>query len=127
MKIEIKNNDRKTSMVVDGEVTLYDVYSGVGIQTDAGLFGVAQRDGGIEVMLDGTMLFASTSKPLEELELYGDLRVAVAMMATILEHPEGTQASEILERPAVANAVRHSRAYLEAILSQHRTTEGDPG
>lgn len=33
------------------EVTIRDCYIGVGIQTEQGLFGIAQRDGGIEVML----------------------------------------------------------------------------
>ncbi len=45
---------------IDGaEVTLSEVYSGVGIQTDMGLFGIAQRDGGIEVMLNGKTVWAS--------------------------------------------------------------------
>jgi len=39
--------------VEDGEIVLSDVFSGIGIRTDRGLFGIAQRDGGIEVMLDG--------------------------------------------------------------------------
>lgn len=53
MKIEVKSGD-------DGgaEVTLTEVYSGVGIKTDAGLFGIAERDGGIEIMLDGKTVWA---------------------------------------------------------------------
>ena len=39
------------------EVTLTDVFSGIGM-TDAGMFGIAQRDGGIEVMLDGKTVYA---------------------------------------------------------------------
>ena len=52
MKIQAK--------LIDGEpeVILSEVYSGVGIQTDAGLFGIAQRDGGIEVLLDGKTVWA---------------------------------------------------------------------
>lgn len=52
MKIQAK--------LVDGnpEVILSEVYSGVGIQTDAGLFGIAQRDGGIEVLLNGKTVWA---------------------------------------------------------------------
>ncbi len=41
------------------EVTLSEVYSGVSIQTDMGLFRIAQRDGGIEVMLNGKTVWAS--------------------------------------------------------------------
>ena len=53
MKIEVRTSD-------DGgaEVILSDVFSGVGIRTDAGLFGIAQRDGGIEVLLNGTTVWA---------------------------------------------------------------------
>jgi len=39
--------------IVDGEIVLSEVYNGIGIQTDMGLFGVAQRNGGIEVRLNG--------------------------------------------------------------------------
>jgi len=46
------------------DVTLQKVYNGVGIETDQGLFGIAQRDGGIEVMLNGKLVFSSSS--LEE-------------------------------------------------------------
>lgn len=62
MKIEVKTGD-------DGgaEVTLTEVYSGVGIRTDAGLFGIAQRDGGIEVMLNGKMVWARGAGAAEEL------------------------------------------------------------
>jgi hypothetical protein len=45
----------------DGEpaITLSEVFSGIGIETDMGLFGIAQRDGGIEVMLDGKTVWTS--------------------------------------------------------------------
>lgn len=41
------------------EVILSEVYSGVGIETDTGLFGIAQRDGGIEVQRDGKLVWSS--------------------------------------------------------------------
>jgi len=41
------------------EVVLSEVYSGVGIKTDMGLFGIAQRDGGIEVLLGGKTVWTS--------------------------------------------------------------------
>jgi hypothetical protein len=43
----------------EGDVTLSDVFLGVGIQTDLGLFGIAQRDGGITVLLDGKEVWTS--------------------------------------------------------------------
>ena len=45
----------------DGEpaISLSDVFSGIGIETDMGLFGIAQRDDGIEVMLDGKTVWTS--------------------------------------------------------------------
>jgi len=45
--------------VEDGDVVLSEVYSGIGIATDMGLFGIAQRDGGIEVMLEGKTVWTS--------------------------------------------------------------------
>jgi hypothetical protein len=45
--------------IVDGEIVLSEVYNGIGIQTDMGLFGIAQRDGGIEVMLNGKPAWTS--------------------------------------------------------------------
>lgn len=49
---------------VDGAgVVLDDVFSGIGIRTDMGLFGIAQRDGGIEVMLDGKTVWTSHELP----------------------------------------------------------------
>jgi hypothetical protein len=43
----------------DGELVFSEVYSGIGIKTDVGLFGIAQRDGGIEVMLNGRTVWTS--------------------------------------------------------------------
>lgn len=53
------------SNIVDGEavITLSEVYSGIGIKTDLGLFGIAQRDDGIEVMLDGFTVWTSHEIP----------------------------------------------------------------
>ena len=53
MKIAVENVDGATMVV------LSEVYSGVGIDTEMGFFGIAQRDGGIEVMLDGKTVWAS--------------------------------------------------------------------
>jgi len=44
------------------DVELSRVYNGVGIETDQGHFGIAQRDSGIEVMLDGKLVWSSTSE-----------------------------------------------------------------
>ena len=55
-------NHKTVEMDLSGqEVMLEGVYTGVGIQTDQGLFGIAQRDTGIEVLLEGEMVFASYS------------------------------------------------------------------
>lgn len=40
-------------------IVLEDVFNGIGIKTDQGMFGIAQRDGGIEVMLDGKFVWGS--------------------------------------------------------------------
>ena len=43
------------------QLVLSEVYNGIGIKTDAGVYGICQRDGGIEVMLDGQLVFAHYS------------------------------------------------------------------
>lgn len=49
----------KISVSETGELDVSELYNGIGIKTDQGLFGVAMRDCGIEVMLDGDMVFQS--------------------------------------------------------------------
>jgi len=41
------------------EADLEGVYCGIGIITDQGVFGICQRDNGIEVMLDGNAVWDS--------------------------------------------------------------------
>ena len=65
MKIEITDVENKTDrpnvsiQTQVSDVNLSEVYTGVGIKTEQGLFGVSQRDGGIEVMLDGKLVWSS--------------------------------------------------------------------
>ena len=47
----------------DGEILVGELYNGIGIPTDKGLFGIAQRDDGIDVLLDGKQVYP----PEEEL------------------------------------------------------------
>lgn len=42
-----------------GGIEFEDVFNGIGIVTDQGYFGIAQRDSGIEVLLDGRLVFSS--------------------------------------------------------------------
>jgi hypothetical protein len=42
----------------DQSIILSEVFSGVGIKTDMGTFGVCQRDGGIEVTREGVQVFS---------------------------------------------------------------------
>lgn len=42
------------------DVELTEIYNGVGIVTDLGRFGIAMRDGGIEVMLNGKLMWSSS-------------------------------------------------------------------
>ena len=117
MKIEILDETDTQTLEVTGPVTLHDVFNGVGIQTDDGLFGVAQRDGGIELMLDGELIFSSASMH-DDIDPEMDLCMAVAVMATVLERVDDRGASEVLERPHVASSVLHARAYLAQLLSR---------
>lgn len=45
----------------EGSPVLRDVYSGIGIETDLGEYGICQRDGGIEVWLDGDLVYGPFS------------------------------------------------------------------
>lgn len=44
-----------------GELILREVYSGIGIYTDQALFGFAERDGGLEVMVNGDIVWSSAT------------------------------------------------------------------
>ncbi len=61
-------------------------------------------------------------------EIDGDMRIAVAFMATVLEQlaegdsPAAAKAKEVLDRPAVALSVVAARTYLEDALNVR--TEG---
>lgn len=57
--MKISFGGSRSEIIVEGDVYLSDVFSGVGIATDMGLFGIAQRDDGIEVMLDGKTVWTS--------------------------------------------------------------------
>ena len=60
MKIKLKAGETDYEATLDVGVMgveLEGVYNGVGIQCDDGYFGIAQRDGGIEVMIDGKGVF----------------------------------------------------------------------
>jgi len=62
MKIRIgPNSGPHADIDVSAEpVLLRDVFCGIGIETDQGCFGIAQRDGGIEVLLDGKLVWSSS-------------------------------------------------------------------
>jgi len=78
MQLEINTNN---------EVILSNIYTGVGVQTDDGLFGIAQRDMGIEVMLDGRHVWSSDDRePLEPITF----AVARDTMARGLLDDDGT-------------------------------------
>lgn len=46
-----------------GGIVLSEVYVGIGIKTDKGEFGIAERDGGIEVYFGGQMVWSSHELP----------------------------------------------------------------
>lgn len=59
MKLSIEWPNEKDPIVIDvgaRDVTCKEVYVGIGIETDSGLFGIAQRDGVIEIMHNGKLL-----------------------------------------------------------------------
>lgn len=70
------------------EITLSDVFSGIGIETDMGLFGIAQRDGGIEVMLNGKTVWTSHALPGgSEARVPGEFREEVLASGAVFSEP----------------------------------------
>lgn len=59
----------KISVNADRELELCEVYNPVVINTEAGAFGICERDGGIEILRGGVMVFACYTKPDDGLEL----------------------------------------------------------
>jgi hypothetical protein len=60
--VKIRIGEANAVIDVQGEtVTLHEVFNGVGVETDQGRFEIAQRDGGIEVLLNGDIVFASVA------------------------------------------------------------------
>jgi hypothetical protein len=67
MKIQMRRVDSRSdkpecTLLVDAgeyEIEISDDFTGIGIRTPEGLFGIAQRDGGIEVMLEGKSVWTS--------------------------------------------------------------------
>jgi len=48
-----------------GEIVLSEVYNGIGIKTEVGMYGIAQRDGGCEIMLNGVLIHSPTPPMLQ--------------------------------------------------------------
>jgi hypothetical protein len=61
----------KVTVDQDYSIVLEDVFSGIGIRTKKGLFGIAQRDGGIEVMLNGKLVYPAPERAEEPTEWIG--------------------------------------------------------
>ena len=63
MKIKIGTPDDPKWTEIDihhREAIISDCFVGIGIETDQGLFGISQRDRGIEVMLDEKLVWSSS-------------------------------------------------------------------
>ena len=94
----------KIEATEDGLV-LYEVYSGVGIRTPTGLFGIAQRDDGIEVMLEGKTVW--TSRELPETGIR-DLRLIAKIQEILFPGALVPPTDEVLLEEIQAT-VEHSR------------------
>lgn len=68
MKIEIFSLNGQDPIVIDtnsADVVCTEVYCGLGIKTDIGFFGIAERDGIIEIVYDGDLLICSDRMKME--------------------------------------------------------------
>lgn len=48
------------------DLILSEVYNGIGIRTEAGVFGICERDGGLEVTFKGELIFAKYPERTQE-------------------------------------------------------------
>ena len=53
----------------DGDILFSEVYNPLCIRSAAGTFGICERDGGIEIMRNGALVFACYTKQDDYLEL----------------------------------------------------------
>ena len=58
-------------------VTISECYVGIGIETDDGVYGIAQRDGGLEVTLNGELVWNSSAPITKNIEIGENLRAAI--------------------------------------------------
>lgn len=49
-----------------GDIVLSEVFNGIGIETDIGTYGIAQRDGGCEITLNGEVIHCPTTTNVPE-------------------------------------------------------------
>ena len=59
MKLSIEWPEEKDPVVIDvgaRDVICKEVYVGIGVETGIGLFGIAERDGAVEIMHNGKLL-----------------------------------------------------------------------
>lgn len=59
MKLTIKCKGFETTLTTTGELELEDCYNGIVVHTPRGAFGISQRDGGLEVLCDGKLVYSS--------------------------------------------------------------------
>lgn len=76
-------NEMKISVGENGVIELRDVFNPVVVVTDDDRFGICQRDGGIEVVARGYVLFSST----EEKTYRGRVKTALETAALDLDLP----------------------------------------
>lgn len=68
MKIKISWPGDDKGITIDAsssDVVCTDVFCGIGVQTDIGHFGIAQRDGVVEILFNGHLLFSSDRMKME--------------------------------------------------------------
>lgn len=100
MKIFIGDEDNPVSVIdVYSEVTIKECFNGIGIESPMGMFGIALRDGGIEVMLDGKLVWTSheiASSEKDEKHYGADFRTIMrALSFAIADNPQSIGKSEV--------------------------------
>jgi len=68
LKIEIFSIDLEEPIIIEtnsADVVCTDAFCGLGIKTEAGFFGIAQRDGIIEILYNGDLIICSDRMKME--------------------------------------------------------------
>jgi len=130
MKIFIGDEDNPVSVSdVYSEVTIKECFSGIGIESPMGMFGIALRDGGIEVILDGKLVWTSheiASSEKDEKHYGADFRTIMrALSFAIADNPQNMGKSEAALMKKFIDVAKQEASITEEVIGEVRSEMRD--